>query len=75
MKVLSAYLNSVLPPSTVGGSIVTAVHSIIGPACLHGRVIETRRNDRIIKVERRTLIGDTWRFEETLHDSEDSSRD
>ena len=26
---------------------------------------ETRRNDRIIKVERRTLIGDAWRFEET----------
>jgi hypothetical protein len=30
--------------------------------------------DRIIKVERRTLIGDTWRFEETLRDSEDSSK-
>jgi hypothetical protein len=35
-------------------------------------VIKTRRNDRIIKVERRTLIGDAWRFEETLRDSEDS---
>jgi hypothetical protein len=37
-------------------------------------VIKTRRNDRIIKVERRTLIGDKWRFEETLRDSEDSSK-
>ena len=37
-------------------------------------MIKTRRNDRIIKVERRTLIGDAWRFEETLRDSEDSSK-
>jgi hypothetical protein len=37
-------------------------------------VIKTRRNDRIIKVERKTLIGDTWRFEETLRDSEDSAK-
>jgi hypothetical protein len=37
-------------------------------------VIKTRRNDRIIKVERRMLIGDAWRFEETLRDSEDSSK-
>jgi IS1 family transposase len=33
-----------------------------------------RRNDRITKVERRSLIGDAWRFEETLRDSEDSSK-
>ncbi len=32
------------------------------------------RNDRIINVERRTLIGDPWRFDETLRDSEDSSK-
>ena len=50
------------------------VRRILGPACLYGQVIKTRRNDRIIKVERRTLIGDTWRFEETLRDSEDSSK-
>jgi hypothetical protein len=37
-------------------------------------VIKTRRNDRIVKVERRTLIGDAWQFEETLRDSEDSSK-
>ena len=37
-------------------------------------MIKTRRNDRIIKVERKTLIGDAWRFEETLRDSEDSSK-
>jgi transposase-like protein/IS1 family transposase len=50
------------------------VRRILGPACLYGQVIKTRRNDRIIKVERRALIGDTWRFEETLRDSEDSSK-
>ena len=50
------------------------VRRIFGPACLYGQVIKTRRNDRIIKVERRTLIGDAWRFEETLRDSEDSSK-
>jgi hypothetical protein len=37
-------------------------------------VIKTRRNDRIIKVARRMLIGDAWRFEERLHDSDDSSK-
>ena len=50
------------------------VRRISGPACLYGQVIKTRRNDRIIKVERRTLIGDAWLFEETLRDSEDSSK-
>ena len=50
------------------------VRRILGPACLYGQVIKTRRNDRIIKVERRTAIGDMWRFEETLRDSEDSSK-
>jgi transposase InsO family protein len=50
------------------------VRRFFGPACLYGQVIKTRRNDRIIKVERRMLIGDAWRFEETLRDSEDSSK-
>jgi hypothetical protein len=45
----------------------------LGPACLYGQLIKTRTNDRIIKVERRTLIGEAWRFKETLRDSEDSS--
>jgi hypothetical protein len=50
------------------------VRRIVGPACLYGQVIKTRMNDLIIKVERRTLIGDAWRFEETLRGSEDSSK-
>jgi hypothetical protein len=50
------------------------VRRIFGPACLYGQVIKTRRNDRIIKVERRALIGAPRRFVETLRDSEDSSK-
>jgi hypothetical protein len=38
------------------------VRRILGPACLYGQVIKIRRNDRIIKVERRMLIGDAWRL-------------
>jgi transposase-like protein/IS1 family transposase len=48
------------------------VRRIFGPTCLYGQVIKTRRNDRIIKVERRALIGDAWRIEQMLRESEDS---
>jgi IS1 family transposase len=47
---------------------------VFGPACLYGQVIKTRRNDRIVKVEQRTVIGGTWRLQQTLRDSEDSSK-
>jgi transposase-like protein/IS1 family transposase len=47
---------------------------VFGPACLYGQVIKTRRNDRIVKVERRAVFGDGWRVEQALHDSEDSAR-
>jgi hypothetical protein len=50
------------------------VRRVFGPVCLDGQVIKTRWNDRIVKVERRSLIGAPWRFEETLRDSEDSSK-
>jgi len=30
---------------------------VFGPACVYGQVIKTRRNDRIVKVERRAVIG------------------
>jgi hypothetical protein len=46
----------------------------LAPACLYGQVIKTRRNDRIVKVERRAVIGDASRLEETLRNSEDSSK-
>ncbi len=28
------------------------VREVFGPACLYGQVIKTRRNDRVVKVER-----------------------
>ena len=48
------------------------VRRVFGSACLYGRVIKTRRNDCIVKVERRAVLGDRWRLEQALHDSEDS---
>jgi transposase-like protein/IS1 family transposase len=47
---------------------------VFGPGCLYGQVIKTCRNDRIVKVEQRTVIGGTWRLQQTLRDSEDSSK-
>ena len=49
------------------------VRRVFGPAALYGQVLKTRRNDRIVKVERRELMGASWRFEDLLNNSEDSS--
>ena len=49
------------------------VRRVFGPAALYGQVLKTRRNNRIVKVERRELMGASWRFEEVLNNSEDSS--
>ena len=51
-----------------------AVGQVFGPACVYGQVLKTPRNDRIVKVERRAVIGVGWRLEERLHDPEDSSK-
>jgi IS1 family transposase len=50
------------------------IRRVLGPACLYGQVIKTRRKDRVIKVERRAVIGAPWRFELALRNSEDSSK-
>ena len=49
------------------------VRRVFGPAVLYAQVLKTRSNDRIVKVERRELLGARWRFEEALNHSEDSS--
>ncbi len=49
-----------------------ATERIFGSACLYGQVIKTRRTDRVVKVERRAVIGAEWRWEEALRESEDS---
>ena len=47
------------------------VGRVFGPACVYGQVIKTRRNDRVVKVERRALIG-AGRLQQALRASEDS---
>jgi transposase-like protein/IS1 family transposase len=49
------------------------IGQVFGPACVYGQVVKTRRNNRIVKVERRVVIGTEGRFEERLRRSEDSS--
>ena len=48
-----------------------AIGQVFGPACVYGQVIKTRRNDRVIRVERKALIG-AGRLKQALRDSEDS---
>jgi IS1 family transposase len=50
-----------------------AINKIFKVGCLYSQVIKTRRNNRIIKVERREIIGTETQFEEALHESEDSN--
>jgi len=50
------------------------IRRVFGPACLYGQVIKTRRNNRIVKVVRRAVIGTAWRLEKALSYSEDSSK-
>jgi len=46
---------------------------VFGPACIYGQVIKTRRNDRVVRVERKALIG-AGRLNQALQDSEDSEK-
>jgi transposase-like protein/IS1 family transposase len=48
------------------------VQLIFGPACHYGQVIKTRGNDRVVKVERRIVLGGASRLKQVLRDSEDS---
>ena len=49
------------------------VRRVFGQAALYAQVLKTRRNDRVVKVERRAVHGAAWRFDEALRNSEDSS--
>jgi transposase-like protein/IS1 family transposase len=44
---------------------------VFGPRCVYGQVIKTRRNDRVVRVERRAVIG-AGRLKQALGNSEDS---
>ena len=45
---------------------------LIGPACVYGQVIKTRRNNRVVRVERRVKISTARRLKDALLESEDS---
>jgi hypothetical protein len=47
------------------------VGRVFGPACVYGQVIKMRKNDRVVRVKRRAVIG-ARRLEQALRDSEDS---
>ena len=49
------------------------IRRVFGPAALYAQVIKTRRHDRVVRVDRRAVIGAAWRFAEALARSEDSS--
>ena len=51
----------------------TVIHRVFGPAALYAQVIKTRRHDRVVRVERRAVMGAAWRFDHALTHSEDSS--
>ena len=51
----------------------TAIRRVFGPAALYAQVIKTRRHDRVVRVERRAVIGAAWRCAHALSHSEDSS--
>ena len=50
------------------------VRRIFGVACLYGQVIKKRRNDRVIRVQRKARIGAAWRWNEVWRDSEDTRK-
>ena len=45
---------------------------LFGSASVYGQVLKTRRNDRVVRVERRVKIGTTSRLKNALWESEDS---
>ena len=51
----------------------TVIRRVFGSAALYAQVIKTRRHDRVVRVDRRAVIGATWRCDHALTHSEDSS--
>ena len=48
------------------------IERLFGSACVSGHVLKTRRNDRVVRVERRRRIGTAGRLKAALWESEDS---
>ena len=49
-----------------------AIDHLIGPACVCGQVLQMRRNNRVVRVDRHVKIGTASRLENALWASEDS---
>ena len=47
-----------------------AIVRLLGPTCVYGQVLKTRRNNRVIRVERRVKIGTASRLKDALSESE-----
>jgi IS1 family transposase len=77
-----AVINDVIRRGRVGGCplittdgfehYVRAVRDLFGSACVYGQVLKTRRNNRVVRVERRVKIGTATRLKAALWESEDS---
>ena len=48
------------------------IRRLLGPVCIYGQVIKTRRNNRVVRVERRLRLATASRLEGALLESEDS---
>ena len=44
----------------------TVMRRVFGPAPRYAQVIKTRRHDRVVRVDRRAVIGAAWRFADAL---------
>jgi IS1 family transposase len=51
-----------------------AIRRTFGVACVLGQVIKKLRKDRIVTVRRKLVIGSTWKLEDALLESEDSTK-
>ncbi len=51
---------------------VGAIRGLFGSACVYGQVLKTRRNNRVVRVERRVKIGTANHLKAALWRSEDS---
>ncbi len=52
---------------------VGAIRGLFGSACVYGQVMKTRRNNRVVRVERRVKIGTANHLKTALLESEDSA--
>jgi len=49
-----------------------AVRDLVGSACVYGQVLKARRNNRVVRAERRVKVGTADRLQAALCESEDS---